>query len=94
MHETGENDIKVLASIASPLERAVRLRALAKDRGTLSAAESALYRAAVAELRGNKERRRGWIAARLGVTPGAIDRLLRTKSKTAGMSGATDGVAA
>lgn len=82
MHETAEDDIKTLALIASPLERAVRLRALAKERGTLTAAESDLYRAAVAELCGNKERRRSWIAARLGVTPGAVDRLLRAKTKT------------
>lgn len=80
MTTVGLDDLDAIASIADPAARAVRLRQLAKDRGTLSRAESDLYRATIAEIRGPAKVRRGWIADLLGITPGAVTRLLSPKS--------------
>lgn len=79
MQEQGQDGIDEIAAITDPAERAVRLKAIARERGTLSAAESVLYRSTIAELRGNRERHRAWIADLLKISPGAVSRLLRTK---------------
>jgi hypothetical protein len=62
----------------SPADVARAYRALARTKSTLSRAESRAYRAAVRAMRRDEGRERGWIARWLEITPGAVDRLLRT----------------
>jgi hypothetical protein len=79
-HNTSD---EAIAAIADPVERARALRAIAKRRGTLTAAQSRIYVAAVAELRGDGERERSWIARRLGVSPQWVSSLLGRARKEA-----------
>lgn len=72
----------------SPAAVALAFRSTARLRGTLSAAESQAYRAAVHAMRRKEGRERKWIAEWLDITPGAVSKLLRTKPK------ATEGAAA
>ena len=89
MTTAGLDDLDVIASIADPADRAVRLRLRAKERNTLTRAESDLYRATIAEIRGPERKvRRGWIADLLGITPGAVTRLLSPKSRATSTEGA------
>lgn len=72
-----------IAAIVDPGERAIRIRALAKERNTLTPTQAALYRGAIAELRGDNERKHGWIARRLGISRGRITQLLNPKTQGA-----------
>lgn len=75
-----------LGAIADPIQRALRLRAIAKDRGTLTASQSRIYAGAIAELRGSgpddKERLQKWIARRVGVSRGRVAQILGAYRKT------------
>lgn len=75
--ETRDTSDVALAAIADPVMRAKALRDIARDRGTLTRAQSQLYRATIAELRGDNERKHGWIARTIGVSRGRISQLLR-----------------
>lgn len=64
---------------ADPLQEALRFRAIAKDKGTLTPAESRKYAAAVAAIRGedrDPERLQKWIARRLGMSRGRVAQIL------------------
>ncbi len=65
-----------IAAIADPALRADVLRAISKDRGTLTRTQARLYWAAVAELRGDNERKQGWIARRLRISRGRVSQIL------------------
>lgn len=65
-----------IAAIADPVERACALRTIAKNNGTLTPTQSRLYRAAIAELRGDNERKQSWIARRLKISRGRVAQLL------------------
>lgn len=75
-----------LRAIADPLERALRLRSIAKARTTLTPGQSRIYAAAIAELRGtgpdDKERLQKWIARRLGITRGRVGQILGAHRKS------------
>ncbi len=71
-----------IAAIADPLERAKALRAISKRRGNLTPAQATLYSAALAEMRGDDERKQTWIARRLGVSRQAVSKVLRRHSAT------------
>lgn len=66
-----------IAAIADPVQRALRLRGIVKDRGTLTADQSRLYRATIAELRGDDERKHSWIARKIGISRGRISQQLK-----------------
>jgi hypothetical protein len=85
----GLDELDAIASIADPVDRAVRLRLRAKERNTLSGAESDLYRATIAEIRraAKVKRDRTWIADLLGITPGGVTRLLTPKSRATASEG-------
>lgn len=75
-----------LRAIADPIQRAIRLRAIAKAKGTLTPAQSRIYAGAIAELRGSgpdgKERLQKWIARRIGVSRGRIGQILGAHRKS------------
>ncbi len=74
---------EAIAAIADPVTRVRALRAIAKDRGTLTVAQSRIYDAAVAELRGDGERKQTWIARRLGISRQRVsDRVRRHNART------------
>ncbi len=70
-----------IAGIADPVQRAVVLRAIAKTNGTLTKTQSRMYRAAVAELRGDGERKQSWIARRLQISRGRVAHLLKPQTE-------------
>jgi hypothetical protein len=75
---------EAIAAIADPVQRACALRAIAKTNGTLTPTQSRIYRAAVAELRGDGERKQSWIARRLQISRGRVAHLLKqTRSEAA-----------
>jgi hypothetical protein len=61
----------------SPADVALAYRARIKTKLTLNEAESRVYRTAVRTMRRVEGRERKWIADLLGISPGAVDRLLR-----------------
>jgi hypothetical protein len=65
-----------IAAIADPALRADVLRAIARNRGTLTPTQARLYWAAVAELRGDNERKHGWIARRLRISRSRVGQIL------------------
>lgn len=67
-----------IAAIADPVRRARVLRAIAKDKNTLTPTQSRIYQATVAELRGDGERKQTWIARRLGISRQRVSDLLRS----------------
>ncbi len=69
-----------IAAIADPVQRAQALRAISKRRGNLTPAQARLYSAALAEMRGDDERKQTWIARRLGVSRQAVSKILRRHS--------------
>ncbi len=81
MEHARDTSDEAIAAIADPAERAVELRAIAKERGTLTATQSQMYRAAVEELRGENERKLGWIARRIGISRGRVSQLLSRPAK-------------
>lgn len=87
MHAAHRDDSDdALRAIADPLERALRLRAIAKDKNTLTPSQSRIYTGAIAELRGNgpdgKERLQKWIARRIGVSRGRVGQILDAHRKS------------
>lgn len=71
-----------IAAIADPVERAVVLRAISRDRGTLTPTQSAMYRAAVAELRDGDGRVLKWIARKVGISRGRVSQILSRHART------------
>ncbi len=65
-----------IAAIADPAVRADLLRTISTQRGTLTATQARMYWAAVAELKGDGERRTGWIARRLRISRGRVSQIL------------------
>lgn len=86
MTQPGTADLAAIAAIADTVERAVSFRAVIGARGNLPPEWSDPYRDTVATMHRVEGRRRGWIAARLGITPGAVDKLLRPKPSRAQVS--------
>ena len=80
---------EAIRAIADPVQRAVRLRAIAKDNLTLTATQSRMYGDAIAEMRGDRERRVGWIAALLDVSPTRIYDVLRRRTRQLATKGAS-----
>lgn len=66
-----------IAAIADPVARARVLRSIAHRRNTLTPAQSRLYAAALAEMRGDGERKQTWIARRLGMSRQRVSELIR-----------------
>jgi hypothetical protein len=77
-----------LRAIADPMQRALRLRAITRSGGRLTADQQQIYRDAIAELRGDGERKQIWIARKLDLSRGRIGQLLGSKTAQ------TEGVAA
>lgn len=75
-----------IQAIADPLQRALRLRAMTDAHLPLTAAQSRMYRDAIAELRGDGERKQIWIARKLKLSRQRVGQLLG--SKTAQTEGA------
>lgn len=71
---------EAIAAIADPMKRAQALRSIARTNGTLTPTQSEMYREAIAEMRGDDERKQTWIARRLGVSRQAVSALLRRRS--------------
>lgn len=65
--------------VENPAEVSLRFRAKIERDGTLSVEDSRIYRTAVGAMFWTEGRRRSWIARWLGITPGAVSRLLRGK---------------
>lgn len=74
-----EDSDDALRAIADPLQRALRLRAISRDRGTLTPSQAQIYREAVAEIRGDNERKQVWIARKLNLSRGRVAHLLSPK---------------
>jgi hypothetical protein len=87
------NDIgSAPGAIADPLQEALRLRAIARRKNTLTPAESRQYAAAIAAIRGeddDPERLQKWIARRLDMTRGRVAQILsRHRALTTAREGA------
>lgn len=74
---TSDMTDEAITAIADPVARARALRDIAKANGTLTYAQSRIYDAAVAEMRGDGERKQTWIARRLGVSRQKVSVRLR-----------------
>lgn len=75
-----------IAAVADPMKRAQALRAIARQNNTLTPSQARMYCEALAEMRGDDERKQTWIARRLGVSRQAVSKVLRrhTPKATAG----------
>lgn len=83
MNPTREPSVAEIEAIPDLVERARRLRAITRDRGNLTAAESRLYDATIAALRGDRERETSWIARQIGISGRRVRQLLsRHASRT------------
>lgn len=65
-----------IAAIADPVERACVLRSIARRDGTLTPTQSRMYGEAVAQMRGDDERKQSWIARKLKISRGRVAQLL------------------
>ncbi len=71
---------EAIAALADPMLRAQTLRAIANRNNTLTPTQARMYWSAIAEMRGDGERKQTWIARRLRVSRQRISEALRRHS--------------
>ncbi len=71
---------EAIAAIADPVARGRALRAIAQTNGTLTPTQAQMYSEAIAQMRGDGERKQTWIARRLGVSRQRVSKILSRHS--------------
>jgi hypothetical protein len=89
MSHLSDDDIR---AVADPMRRGQILREISIERKTLTASQSAIWTATIAELAGEdlNERKPTWIARKLGIDPSRVRQIrLRAKAlqRAAGVTG-------